>query len=327
MLISRVADHCFWFGRYLERAHVTARTLAVTRELALGAELEDHQSWRPAVIVAGEEERFAEIEGLEQAEDSEVVQRYMVWSNDNPSSLRNSVRAVRSNGRSIRDRLSNEAWETINELHLWLKSDKAQAAFDKDRHAFYSRVSRAMVLATGLLRSTMMRSEPLDFIRLGSMLERAGQTARTVDVHHHAIALAKSHVVVDTALWLGLLRACEGFQPFMSHNRGRVSGRAVAKFLVVEPRFPRSVAYAVDSGLKRLRSIRPEDDEAVPGAATQRRLAALSRWAESRFEQGIPEGDLHEALTHVVDEVHAICDLVGIEFLGYEPAEQQQQRA
>ena len=35
VVISRVADHCFWFGRYLERAESTARLLQVTRTLAL----------------------------------------------------------------------------------------------------------------------------------------------------------------------------------------------------------------------------------------------------------------------------------------------------
>ena len=39
VVISRVADHCFWFGRYLERAESTARLLQVTRTLAFDAEL------------------------------------------------------------------------------------------------------------------------------------------------------------------------------------------------------------------------------------------------------------------------------------------------
>ena len=36
-MISRVADHCFWFGRYVERAESTARLLATTHNLALDA--------------------------------------------------------------------------------------------------------------------------------------------------------------------------------------------------------------------------------------------------------------------------------------------------
>jgi uncharacterized alpha-E superfamily protein len=32
-VISRVADHCFWFGRYVERAEATSRMLAATASL------------------------------------------------------------------------------------------------------------------------------------------------------------------------------------------------------------------------------------------------------------------------------------------------------
>ncbi len=68
------------------------------------------------------------------------------------------------------------------------------------------------------------------------MLERAGQTARILDVQHHALELSKSHVVIDTALWLGLLRACAGYEPFMRWHRGRVTGAAVAGFLIRQRR-------------------------------------------------------------------------------------------
>ena len=36
-MISRVADHCFWVGRYLDRAESTARLLQVTRTLVARA--------------------------------------------------------------------------------------------------------------------------------------------------------------------------------------------------------------------------------------------------------------------------------------------------
>ena len=32
-MISRAADHCFWFGRYVERAESTSRLLAAKRLL------------------------------------------------------------------------------------------------------------------------------------------------------------------------------------------------------------------------------------------------------------------------------------------------------
>ncbi|HSD87052.1 MAG TPA: alpha-E domain-containing protein, partial [Kofleriaceae bacterium] len=73
-MISRVADHCFWFGRYVERAEATARMLAASSSLALDAELPAAQVWKPIVVVTGEEASFTDKLG-EKWDDGEVVQR------------------------------------------------------------------------------------------------------------------------------------------------------------------------------------------------------------------------------------------------------------
>src|SRR4029079_19439900 len=100
-------------------------------------------------------------------------------------------------------------------------------------------------LCVGLLRSTMLHDEPLDFIWLGVLLERVSQTARILDVHHHAFLQAQRHEVAATPLWLSLLRSLSGFEPFMKRHQGRVSPDSVAGFLIGEDRFPRSIAYCV----------------------------------------------------------------------------------
>lgn len=63
-MISRVADNCFWLGRYLERAESAARVLTVTSNLALDAELTAEQCWLPVIIVSGEEAHFTEKHGI-----------------------------------------------------------------------------------------------------------------------------------------------------------------------------------------------------------------------------------------------------------------------
>src|SRR4029079_10271000 len=75
-MISRVADHCFWFGRYLERAESTARVLHVTSKLALDAELPPQQVWFPVIIVSGEKAQFSQTLGEDAASDGEIVQQY-----------------------------------------------------------------------------------------------------------------------------------------------------------------------------------------------------------------------------------------------------------
>lgn len=333
-MISRVADHCFWFGRYLERAESTARVLAVTTTLALDAELAPRQLWLPLVIVSGEEERFRTRFGEEGPSDGEVVQRYVAWDEDNHASLVRSILGARWNARQIREVVSLEAFEACNELYVWMSSDAARAEYEAHRWGFYRHVRNATQLCLGLLRSTMLHDSPLDFIWLGVLLERVSQTARMLDVHHHVFttALGQDEArgsslrpgsdggVVETAVWLSLLRACSGFESFIKLNAGQVSRRAVAAFLLLEPRFPRSVRYCVHAAWERLADIRPPDAVDLPGAIAQRRLRRLDDELRTMTDADVDPTAVHEWLTHVVNETHAVCDEIGRELLGHAPA-------
>lgn len=322
-MISRVADHCLWYGRYLERAESTARVLSVTTHLALDAELTPEQCWLPVIIVSGEHEHFVRAHGPEGGGWSETVPRYMTWNEDNLTSIIRSVGAARENARSIREVVSLEAWESTNELYLWMSSEGARAEHDKDRYAFYRHIRRAVQLCLGLLRSTMLHDTPLDFIWLGVMLERVGQTARVVDVHHHAFTnLPRRQEVIETALWLSLLRACSGFEPFMKRNQGKVTGDAVARFLVFERDFPRSVRFCLDAASLFFHHIRPRDQPGLPGAATAARLHDLAAWLRDRASRAevLHNGEIHALLTHVVDETAGVCNGLSSELFGYGPA-------
>jgi uncharacterized alpha-E superfamily protein len=319
-VISRVADSCFWLGRYLERAEGTARVLQVTRNLSLDAGLSPRDCWYPVVVVSGEEKHFTERFG-QAFDDGELVQRWLTWEAENLSSIRRSVNAARENARSIRETVTRETWEEINELHLWLGRPDAQARWRDDRHGFYRRVSRECQLALGYVQGTMLHDDPYDFIVLGVMLERASQTGRILDVQHHALAAAEGHQVVETAVFLALLRACSGFEPFMKRNRGAVSATAVASFLVLDAEFPRSIRFAVSSALARLARIRPAGAVGRPGGASLERLRLLDAWLGQQRAPALGAGTaLHDLLTRVVDETSEVCTAIGSELLGEAPA-------
>ena len=316
-MISRVADHCFWFGRYIERIEATARMLSATASLALDAELPPAQVWRPVVVVSGEEDAFrARIADNSDDHaawaDGEVVQRFMVWDEENGVSLERSIQGARWNARSIREVLSGEAWEATNEIYLWAASPGARTQYAHQREAFYQIVRRSTQLTLGLLRSTMLHDEALDFVWLGVLLERVNQTARILDVHHHAFThLTRRHEIVETALWLSLLRALSGSEAYLKRSAGRISSDGVARFLIIENAFPRSIAYCVRSAYQRLCDIRPPDRHELPGGQSLERLRVLDAWVAAHPQQAV-----HEVLTHVVDEVHGICGSLGRELLG-----------
>jgi uncharacterized alpha-E superfamily protein len=328
-MISRVADHCFWFGRYVERAEATARMLSATASLALDAELPPAQVWRPVVVVSGEEDAFRTriAEGHDDHAawgDGDIVQRFMVLDEANGVSLVRSISGARWNARSIREVLSLEAWEATNELHLWFASDAARVEWANHREAFYQQVRRSTQLTLGLLRSTMLHDEPLDFIWLGVLLERVSQTARMLDVHHHAftsltrrqrVASLERDEIVETALWLSLLRALSGSEAYLKRSAGRISSDGVARFLISESAFPRSIAYCIHSAYDRLCNIRPPERHELPGGISLERLRVLDAWVAARNKEPFTGGGVHELLTHVVDEVHAICGTLGTELL------------
>jgi uncharacterized alpha-E superfamily protein len=79
-MISRVAEHCFWMSRYLERAENTARVLDVNRTLLLDFDVPLEQQWRPLLIISG-------IHDFPNPGDAEAVQNYMTWETENLSSM------------------------------------------------------------------------------------------------------------------------------------------------------------------------------------------------------------------------------------------------
>jgi uncharacterized alpha-E superfamily protein len=320
-MISRVADHCFWFGRYLERAESTARLLQVTSALALDADLTQLECWQPVIITAGEQERFLRLRGAGAAADGEVVQEYLTFNDEVPVCLRRSVAAARENARSVREVVSLEAWESLNELHLWIQGPAARAAFDEHRYGFYRHIRRETQLCMGLLRGAMLHDASLDFIWLGLLLERIGQTARILDVHHHALtsaqvrprydrALPDADPVVEVAVWLSLLRACYGFEAFMKTHRGAVTGKAVASFLIFEARFPRAIRHCVRRAREGLAQVRPAGDGPPPPLLALSRLQALEDRLEAQAVLPLDEDAVHDLLTLIVDETQAACDEV-----------------
>jgi uncharacterized alpha-E superfamily protein len=330
-VISRVADNCFWFGRYLERAESTARLLNVTRDLVFDAELMPEQCWLPLVIVSGEHASFTAALGPGAAANGELVQRHMTWTPENQVSLLSSVRAAREVGRTIRDALSVEVWEEVNALYLWLTGADGEQLYSEQREDFYRDVRRRTQLCLGLVRSTMLHDDPMRFLWLGVMLERVGQTARILDMHHHTLSSAadagdRPHKVVELGLWLTLLRACSGYDGFMKRHRGRVGRGAVASFLFFEDQFPRSLRYCLRSALATMRQLRPTIARAGEGAppASLRELEALCAWFDASAPQ-LRTTSIHELLTGVIDRTSDVCSLLLGEMLGPPPTKRAAQ--
>jgi len=316
-LISRVAESCFWLNRYMERVEVMSRILGVNLAFQLDADLEEGERWRPLVIVTGQEVDFLARTDAARIDDAETVQEYLTWSEDNPSSLRASLRAARDNARTIRETISLEMWETLNDLWIWLGEREARRLYRADRSAFYMRLRNQCLLFHGVAQGTMLHEDPFEFMRLGTALERVGQTARVLDVKHHSVGPtsepADEESPAEVAQWLAVLRFCSGVEPFLKRHTASPSGAAVAEFLLFDRAFARSVLHNLDRTGNFLRLVVPRG-EATIGARSRALLGDMrKRLGGMGIDQVLHEG-LHETLTWIVEQSAALSETIHDEF-------------
>lgn len=312
-MISRVADSCFWLTRYLERVDTWSRLLEVTSGFSLDVDAGEPGRWRSLVVVVGQEADFVERLGADAVEDGEVVQEYLVWDADHPSSLYSSMRAARENARTSREVMSVEMWEALNESWLWLKSRAARRLFERERDAFYARLSAQCMTFHGLCYSTMLHEDPFSFMKLGRALERVSQTARILDVRHHALS-DRAEGPTDAAQWLAILRSCSAYEPFFKRASNVLGGTAIARFLLFDRTFPRSVLHNLDRARGLLLRLH-DDDEAV---RTSRSWAALERLRGTVLQmtdEDVRSQGLHEVVTWIVGQTALLCEVVHDEYL------------
>ena len=309
-MISRVADHCFWFGRYIDRAESSARLMQATASLVFDVDMPVTHCWQPLVIVSGEEAPFVARHGRDALGHGDLVQEYMTWSKESQVSLATSVRAARECARAVRDQLSLELWEEITELYLGSAARAPRRSIREPRRLLPQR-RRITQLILGLVRSTMLHGEPMRFLWVGVMLERAGQTARILDMHHHTMMRESAHDIVRMALWMSLLRACSGAEGFMKKHQGRVSAQSMVEFVLFEEAFPRSIRYCLKAAGDQLGRIWTE-----PTHTSRARLSSLLAWLESQQKEGVELSQIHPLLTYVVDESAAICSRIAQEIQG-----------
>ncbi|MEY4549852.1 MAG: hypothetical protein RL685_6047 [Pseudomonadota bacterium] len=316
-MISRVADSCFWLFRYIERAESCARLASVNRLLVMDAELDRAERWKPVIVVMGEQARFEELFGNDCYHDDDDAEDYLTWNEKSPASIRSSLYWARENARQIREVISREMWETLNTSWQWVTGKAAQREYRNDRSQFYRRIRSLCAEFCGISDSTMLHEEPLDFMLLGMVLERANQTARLMDVKHHRLSSADRENVEtpwQSAQWVSQLKLCAAEEVFIKRHRAAPTGRRVAEFLLRDVSFPRSVLHCFERAERVLRRIEAATGRDAP-TATLLALQEISRHVRESKINSVLHGGLHEELTRVVDTVASVCEKLQQDFL------------
>lgn len=320
MLLSRLAEHLYWAGRYLERAEGTAQMVRATTELYLDLPRSVSIGWRPLLVVTGAEGTYQEVVTTDgtsavATEEHQIV-GFLTTRQDNPGSVLASVIAARQNLRAVRALLPRRGWEAANRLFLWATENDALAVPRRSRLDWLGAIVERCHTVAGLLDATMSHDDAYAFMQVGRHLERADLTTRVIDVQ---AAVLLDHRLGDGTLpyadvtWMGVLKSVSAMQMFRRVARAGVSGPKALDFLLCDPQFPRSVEFCLTELSRRLLELPHHDDAMAACAVTQRILTDTDL-------TGLSGNELHDFMDTMQMQLSAIHGAVSGTWFAPPPA-------
>ena len=312
-MLSRTADHLFWMARYIERAENLARLLDVTWQNSLvpQAPAAASENWRAVIALNSLETAYSAKHGNETTADK--VLHFMVSDPANPASIFCCLRAARENAHAVRGTITSEMWETLNATWIELRGQSHEQRMANGPGEFFDWVKMRASLNRGTTSGTMLQDEAYNFIRLGTLLERADNTARILDVKFHVL-LPVNHdsedAITDFYQWGALLRSVSGFEVYRKVYRDVITPERVAELLILHPDMPRSLHFCLRGVVKNLELLANSHS-----GETQRRAGLLyARLRYGRVEDFLA-GGLHEFLSDFMDRIYDLGNGINHDFL------------
>ncbi len=291
-MLSRVAESIYWMSRYIERAENVARFVDVNLQLILDQPVGMQAQWEPLVATTGDDEEFEERYGETSRES---VLKFLTFDTENANSIISCLRAARENARSIRENISSEMWEQLNDAYLMVTETPEEWAM-AEPHQFFTDIKVASHLFMGLTDNIMSHSEAWHFCQLGRLIERADKTSRIVDVKYFILLPSVSDVNTpfDDIQWGALLHSASAFEMYR-RTYGLISPDNVVAFLLLDREFPRSVLYCLSKAEESLHAISGTPLETFSNSAEQGLGQLRSEFAYAQVDQVLHSG-LHEFL-------------------------------
>ena len=290
-------------ARYLERAEDTARLVNAYSHLILDIPVGSEPGWEVLIDTVDARDTFHQ--RYKRLTERNVI-KFLLADQDNPSSIRASIKAARENVRTTRDVLPAQTWEVMNELNLFVSENASHGVARRNRFEFLEEIIAGNQQLNGAIRTTVVRDDGFWFICLGQLVERCDMTSRIMDVATKAIGRKSQMGIRELPLlWGNLLRSLSATSGYRREVGPLVTGGEVIEYMMTARLFPRSLSYCIDrleesaarldAHLKLMREIR----------ALARQVSKV-KWAEASMEELHKEidqfqlslGEVHTSITN-----------------------------
>lgn len=315
-MLSRVANSIYWMCRYIERAENVARFISVNLNLLLDMPSERGKHWEALVMTTGDNGAFRE--RYDSYTHTNVI-RFLTFDREYLNSILTCLGAARENARSIREIISTEVWEHLNNFYLELAEENSRTFAAEDPHRFFKIIQMRSHLFSGLLDATMSHNEAWDFAHMGVMIERADKTSRILDVKYFMLLPQADRVntPIDNIQWTAVLKSASAFEMYRKKYH-HINPKMVANFLIFDEHFPRSVRHCVTRMQTSLHRISGSPSGSA-GSPAEKRLGRLKADLEYTDIDEVVDQGMHEYLDRFQSRLNQVDEAIGHTFLNLKP--------
>lgn len=301
-MLGKTAGGLFWMFRFLERSENTARLIEAGFRIALTRSADTESEWESVVTTAGSRDQYV---AKHETYNAANVVDFLLRDASNPSSVVSIIDSARSNARMVRTALTTEVWETVNECWMTLKTALKRPIRETELPAVLGTIRQQSALVRGALHGTMLRNDIYDFARIGTFLERADNTARILDVKYYTLLPSASSVgsSLDNVQWETILRSVSAHRSFRWLNESDMNPSAIADFLILDRRLPRSLSFCTGQLVANLGYLADDygERQTCHDMAERLRAQLKNRDIDSIFDEG-----LHEFIGGFIRENNAL---------------------
>ena len=245
----------------------------------------------------------------------ENVLDFMIYETSNPSSIVSCLYAARENARVIRGKITSEVWETQNTT--WLELQRIlEARHQADPSRLLEWVKHRCHLFRGVMHGTMLKNEAFYFINVGTLLERADNTARILETKYEDQATLKVLSPSKTAEdgtdgeffdfyhWAALLRSVSAFEIYRQIYSDQVTPKQVAQLLIFNKQMPRSLVCCVNELIPLISEVKNQQSKEIERLLGKLKASLDYSDIDEVFEQGLEEfiEAFLERINHIADE-------------------------
>lgn len=313
-MLGKTAGGVFWMLRYMERSENTARMIDAGLRISLTRSSAAESEWTSILsalgMLHGYQERHDTIDG-------QKVINFLLRDRTHPGSVISAVEAARTSARLVRTALTREVWEAVNECWMVLQEMLARSVRQQDLPEILQTIRQRSAYVRGSLHGTMVRNDIYDFARMGTFFERADNVARVLDVKYYILLPSIMHVgtATDNVQWETILRATSSQRAYQTLHEGEFDPRAIARFLILDRRLPRSLHFCYGKIADNLGYLEQDYGMRLTCHGMVERIC--HRFETSTIDQ-IFEYGLHEFVTEFLADSQALGRQIEVDYRFYE---------